>query len=127
MPVKITKYAPPTAPDAFVLVTLLGLYGLGASAPWITPGTEVWGLLNQHVPGGAERVVWVARTVVPLIVGAHLLEAIVFDILRLQRHGVPRFSALWWKWEISTFLEGMAVWKRVGKVIAAAEKEAKRK
>lgn len=117
-PVTITKYAPPKLADWIAISGILALYGSGVAAPWISPDTKIWDLLTQYFPGGPARFLWIASTIVPVLALTHALESLLFDRFRMQKHGVPRWSALWWKWEISCFVEGIGAWKRIGEVIA---------
>lgn len=88
---------------------MLTLYGAGVASPYIVPGSKLWALLEDYVPGGASRVLWIARNIVPWLALAHALESVLFDQLRMRKYGVPRWSLLWWKWELSCFIEGVGV------------------
>lgn len=123
----ITEFAAPGAIDWIAISGMLSLYGSGLAAPYITPGSKIWDLLLEHAPFSPNRLVWVARTVVPLLALVHAFEAVLFDQLRMRRHGVRRWSALWWKWEFSCFVEGVGAWVRIGKVIAEKENYVKRR
>lgn len=83
----------------------------------------IWNLLTQYFPGDPEWVVWIGRTLVPLLALAHAGEVVMFDQLRLRRHGVRRWSRVWWMWEISCAVEGIRAWKRIDGVIADKKKE----
>lgn len=123
----ITEFAPPGVTDWIAISGTLSFYALGLIAPWIVPGSKIWNLLLEYAPIAPERVAWLARTVGPLLALAHAFEAVLFDQLRMKKYGVARFSALWWTWELSVFVEGIGSWIRIGKVIAAKEKAVKRR
>lgn len=115
--ITITEYATPSPLDWFAIGCMLALFGSGAASPWIIPGSQIWKLLTQYFPGGAEQALWMARTLVPLLALAHAGEVVLFDQLRMQRHGVRRWSRVWWMWEISCAVEGIRAWKRIDRVV----------
>ncbi len=121
--VKITEYATPTLIDSLAIGGMLALYGAGVASPWVVPGSDIWSVLTQYFPGGPERFLWITQNVVKWLALTHAVETILFDQLRMRKHGVPRFSALWWKWEISVFIEGIGAWRRIGNVIAQKKKQ----
>jgi hypothetical protein len=122
--ITITEFARPGAIDWVAIAAILTLYGAGVATPWIVPGSKAWDLLKELFPGGPEQFFWIMRNVVKWLALVHAFEAVLFDQIRMRKHGVPRWSALWWKWEISCFVEGIGAWKRIGKVIA--QKQLKR-
>ncbi|TQV97039.1 hypothetical protein IF1G_04279 [Cordyceps javanica] len=122
-PVQITEYVWPRATGEWLAAGgTLALYAAGVASRWAVPGSGLWALLERYFPGGPEAFLWVARNVVFWLAAAHAAEVLLFDRLRLRRHGVPRWSAVWWKWSLSVFVEGIGAWGRVGRVIA--EKQA---
>lgn len=51
-------------------------------------------------------------------------QAYHMDRTRLQPHSVPRLSSLWWKWVVSTFIEGFHNFWRFDAIV---ERERRRK
>ncbi|OBT79626.1 hypothetical protein VF21_01364 [Pseudogymnoascus sp. 05NY08] len=124
--ITITEYTMPSPLDWFAIGCMLALFGTGVASPWITPGDQIWNLLTQYFPGGPEWVVWIGQTLVPLLALAHVAEVAMFDHLRMRRHGVRRWSRVWWMWEISCAVEGIRAWKRIDRMIAhKMEKQSK--
>ncbi|KAF3491701.1 uncharacterized protein GIQ15_01218 [Arthroderma uncinatum] len=121
--ITVTEYTMPSPLDWFQIVFILALYGSGVASAWITPGDNAWNLLTQYFPGGPEWGLWFIRTLVSLVALAHALEVVLFDQWRMQKHGVRRWSTLWWMWEISCFVEGVRTWNRIDKAIADKKKE----
>ncbi|CEJ82948.1 hypothetical protein VHEMI02986 [[Torrubiella] hemipterigena] len=123
---RITEFAAPKTPDCIAIGAILFLYGAGVASAsgHFAPGTALWETAERLLPGSAEKLLWVAQKIVPWLALVHGIEAVLFDQLRMKAYGVPRFSALWWKWEISCFIEGLGSWKRIGKVIADKQKRA---
>lgn len=122
--VRITDFAAPKPGDYIAISAILFLYGAGVASAsgHLAPGTPIWDLAERILPGSAERILWAARNISPWLALVHGFEALLFDQLRMKAHGVPRFSALWWKWEIACFIEGLGAWKRIGGVIAKKTK-----
>ncbi|OBT83610.1 hypothetical protein VE02_07505 [Pseudogymnoascus sp. 03VT05] len=77
--ITITEYTMPPPLDWFAIGCMLALFGTGVASPWITPGDQIWNLLTQYFPGGPEWVVWIGRTLVPLLALAHVAEVVLFD------------------------------------------------
>ncbi|KAJ4163563.1 hypothetical protein LMH87_005284 [Akanthomyces muscarius] len=121
-PVQITEYVWPRATGEWLAGGgTLALYAAGLASRWVVPGSALWDLLAQYFPGGPDAFLWITRNVVFWLAAAHAAEVLLFDQLRLRRHGVPRWSALWFKWQLSVFIEGIGAWGRIGKVIAAKQ------
>ena len=58
------------------------------------------------------------------LVAAHLIEAVFMSQKRLRSFSVPLLSTLWWKWTLSTFLEGYGAFCRLDEMVG--EEEARR-
>ncbi|KAJ6779300.1 hypothetical protein PWT90_10377 [Aphanocladium album] len=127
-PVPITEYvAPRAAGEKVAALVTLALYGAGAASPWVTPDSAAWELLATYLPGGLtpERILALTRTLVAVLAGVHGLEVLLFDQLRLKKHGVPRFSSVWWQWSLTVFVEGVGAWARFGKLVTEKSLKAK--
>lgn len=123
--VQVTEFIWPRATGEWVAASgTLALYLTGLVAPsLVVPGSAAWDLLADYFPGGGPSTfLWLVKRLFYIIAAAHAGEMILFDLLRLRKHGVARFSALWWKWELCVFIEGIAAWVRIGKYIARKEK-----
>ncbi|MCJ1350067.1 MAG: hypothetical protein MMC33_000048 [Icmadophila ericetorum] len=42
---------------------------------------------------------------------------------RLEKHSVPQYSLVWWKWVISTFAEGFGAFSRFDEIVAIEKKK----
>lgn len=49
----------------------------------------------------------------------HMTEAVWMARRRLRKHSVPTFSRLWWKWFLSTFVEGVGAFIRFDRMVEA--------
>ncbi|KAL7799750.1 hypothetical protein V8C37DRAFT_365333 [Trichoderma ceciliae] len=124
----ITEYAMPRGFDYVPLVGVVFYFICATGLPWIVPGSAPWEVLKVVFPGGPEWFRWTVRMIFWPVVGIHLVEAVLFDRWRLQKHGVVRWSCVWWMWESAIFFEGLTSWKRLDGVVTEkkAEKEAKK-
>ncbi|EAW08303.1 DUF2470 domain-containing protein [Aspergillus clavatus NRRL 1] len=125
----VREYRPPRG--AFQLVSLgliVATLGVFCRRGNFVPGATVYEAL------GMGRVDWLARFcyevqpwVVGLLLGAHVVEAVLLAVLRLRPHGVVVFSGLWFMWILSNMVEGFPVWKRMdGLIREEREKKEKR-
>ena len=127
--VYMTTYLPPRPYDAVVMAAVSFYFVCVASLPWIVPRSPAWDVLTAVFPGGPDLFTWLVRTILFPVIGIHLAECFYLDRSRLQRHGVDRWSGLWWTWILSCFLEGFAAFKRFDSEIAKkrAQKEGKKR
>jgi hypothetical protein len=117
--VTITEWAPPQGVAAVVFCAV-GFYFLSyASLPLVVPGTTPWRILESVFPGGAATFRWLVKAIFFPVLGIHIVEAVALDQTRLQRHNVPRWSKLWWQWELNMFVEGFTCWKRIDAMVEA--------
>lgn len=121
--VQITAYARPRGFDWVVFGGVLWYFFNAATLPLVVPGSRVWDILTVVFPGGPLWFRWIVRAIFVPVVALHLTEAVLFDRKRMQRHGVQRWSGLWWKWELSCFIEGLAAWHRIDGIIAQKKTE----
>lgn len=124
----ITEYKPPTGFAAVVLGSIMFYFACFFSLPWITPGSTAWEAVESFFPGGNPWFRWVVKAIFYPVLAIHTVEAVVFDRTRMRRHRVPRWSKLWWQWEINCWMEGATSWQRIDALIASkrAEKEGKK-
>lgn len=126
--VQIKSFVPLTTSNICVLVVcLFASTSLAAQAAgYVAPGSKVWRALDAVVPGGAERYVALQRLVVVPMLAIHVGEA-AWMSRKVEKHGVERWSGLWWKWVADNFLEGFGALARFDKEVKrlTKEKEAK--
>lgn len=125
--VYITEYVPPQGLDIVIFGAVIIYFASVASLPWVVPGSGFWKILTAVFPGGPEWFRWTVRVLFFPVVAIHSVEAFAFD-RKLQRHGVDRWSHLWWLWVSSCFVEGFCSFRRTNSVIAQkrAQKEGKK-
>lgn len=125
----VNQYLPPSGAD-WVVFTAVSFYFVNAlSLPWIVPTTLYGSLVDQYFPGGLNSFTWLVKVLIVPVLGIHFGECFLFDSWRMHRHGVERWSSVWWLWEFSVFTEGVAAWRRFGALIEnkKAEKERTKK
>lgn len=125
----ITEYAWPEGFEILVFGAVTFYYFCSALLPWVVPGSLIWTLLEAGFPGGPIWFRWIVKVIFMPVIAIHLVECFIFNN-KLHRHGVDRASTgnLWWKWQLSCYIEGFGCFKRTGRIIAkkTAEKNAKK-
>lgn len=126
--VYITEYATPRGFDYVPFLGVVFYFVCATGLPWVVPGSLPWAVLETVFPGGPEWFRWTVKTIFWPVMGIHIAEAVWVDQSRLQKHGVARWSWLWWAWTSGIFFEGVTAWGRLDRMIAekTAEKEAKK-
>ncbi|MCJ1280831.1 hypothetical protein MMC26_000148 [Xylographa opegraphella] len=85
------------------------------------PGSFLYDYLLKSVPDFAKFCHTIQPYLLPGVIMIHTTEAAHMASSRLDKHSVPRFGALWWKWVISTFFEGIDAFKRFDRIVADQE------
>ena len=80
-------------------------------------GSLLYDTVLIYAPGFAQWCFKIQPLILYPLVGIHSGEAIYMDRSRLQRHNVPRFSTLWWKWVLDTFFGGMGAFVRFDRIV----------
>ncbi|KAM4060084.1 hypothetical protein HRG_002305 [Hirsutella rhossiliensis] len=122
----LTTYLPPRPLDLFIFASVVFYFACVATLPWLAPATSAWNTIDAVFPGGVEWYRWLVRSLFLPVVGLHAVESFLFD-RKLRRHGVDRWTGLWWLWVSSCFMEGVMAFKRVDDHVAQkrASKEGK--
>ena len=85
------------------------------------PGSYLHDCLLESVP----RFAWFCYTIqplmLPLVVAIHSAEATYMASTRLEKHSVPTFSLLWWKWILNCFFEGFGTFVRFDGIVKKEE------
>ncbi|MCJ1288578.1 hypothetical protein MMC34_000106 [Xylographa carneopallida] len=85
------------------------------------PGSFLYDHLLKSVPDFAKFCHAIQPYLLPGVIMIHTTEAAHMASSRLEKHSVPRFSSLWWKWIISTFFEGAGAFMRLDRIVADEE------
>jgi hypothetical protein len=119
----LDTYVPPTS-AAHLTIAFLVLCGFASfvTNPYIVPGTYVHDKVLPYFPGGPSWFIWISRSIAVPVLLIHIVEIVVMA-KRLRRYNVDRYSGLWWKWMVGTFVEGWASFKRFDDVVAGKRRE----
>lgn len=93
---------------------------LSSRREFIAPGSPIYDYLLKG-PQAALTAAKVQDWTFLVLVGLHAAEVPLFAITKLRKHGVPFFSAVWWKWAASCFLGGVSTWKHFAATVKVAE------
>ena len=85
------------------------------------PGSLFHDTLLKSVPSFARFCYTIQPYLVAGMVSVHTAEATHMASSRLEKHSVPTFSVLWWKWIVSTFFEGFGSFIRFDKIVKEEE------
>ncbi|KAI1097303.1 hypothetical protein F4804DRAFT_327992 [Jackrogersella minutella] len=122
--VRVGAFTPPVGVGKFSFAGVT-LYILAlATYPLVAPGTAAWGHLDEFWPGGAAGYTWLVRALFVPVIIVHITEAWWLGHTRLEKHGVERWTPLWWRWTACTFVEG---WPAVVRFDGLVEAETARK
>lgn len=123
---RLTEYARPSGHGAVVFGSVLLYFVCRATLHLVVPGSKAWEMIDEMWPGGVEWYAWVVKTIFWPTVILHTGETVIFDRIRMQRYGVDRGSALWWKWMVNCWIEGVTTFKRAESVVEAKKKAGKK-
>ena len=77
----------------------------------VTSGSWLHDVMLFHAPGFAHVPEKMQSIFWPMLC-IHCAEAVFMATVKLNRHTVPVGSSLWWKWVISTFIDGLFSFRR---------------
>ena len=128
--VVVNEYMAPRVPlDLAIFVAVLGYYA-AYGLVWMGYFTEgsaasrvVEGL---RFPGGVEQFTWLVEAIFVPVVALHVFETWLLERTKLQKFGVRRGSAVWWKWVVSVFIEGAMAFKRFDLVVEKVRAQGKK-
>ena len=87
------------------------------------PGSLVYDNILVYTPGFARFCLFMRPLVLFLILLLHPGETVYMHLRRLRKHTVPTFSGLWWKWILSTLVEGYGAFVRFDRIVAEEERK----
>ncbi len=88
------------------------------------PGSLLYDSILIYVPRFAQFCYDIQPYLFYAVVAIHICEASWMARTRLRMHSVPVLSGLWWKWVLSTFIDGVGSFMRLDKMV---KQEADRK
>jgi hypothetical protein len=122
--IKITSYIPPTSPFHLTIAFLvLSAYTTFLTYNRITPGTFLYDRILPFFPGGSGVFLWISRTIALPVLAIHVTETVVMERTRLRKYNVERWSGVWWKWMVGTFVEGFGSFQRFDGLVGEKRRE----
>lgn len=115
--ITVKRYARPEGITAIFLVLIILTYLVFFKRSNFQPGSFLHDVILVYAPGCAHFGFRVQPLVLYLMVVIHLGEAIYMVRGRLQKHTVPTFSKLWWKWALNSLVEGYGSFVRFDEIV----------
>ena len=126
--VTVKKYKSPKGFKALVFVAAGCTMVVFSKRSNFQPGSLFYDTILKHAPAFAQWCYKIQPKLIYPMVVIHAAEAAYMEKSRLEKHTVPRFSKLWWKWVLSTFVEGFGAFVRFDQIVKdEEEKKAKAK
>ncbi|MCJ1227283.1 hypothetical protein MMC12_003938 [Toensbergia leucococca] len=122
--ITVKKYKRPKGFMAVVFIASACTFVAFSKRSNFLPGSWLYDIILKHVPDFAQWCHKIQPLVIYPMLAIHGSETVYLEKSRLQKHNVPRFSKLWWKWVLSTFLEGFGAFVRIDRIVK--EEEAKK-
>lgn len=118
-PIQVRTLPIPTG-GRLASLTIAGvLMALSARKEVIAPGSPIYDHLLAGRPQALTNAIRLQNVLFYVLYGVHSIEAIFFAATKLRKHGVPFFSALWWKWIALCLVGGAFTWDHFEKTVQA--------
>ena len=125
--IRITEYELPQGIWQWsVIGVILWAFSVYLNVGLIVPGTFVYDKIVPWWPGGHKWFFWTVDQLPYMVFGIHLVEAVCLDYFMLRKYNVQRWSALWWKWFMSSVAEGGGATFRVNAMVKRRKVEAEK-
>ncbi|MCJ1239209.1 hypothetical protein MMC14_007203 [Varicellaria rhodocarpa] len=124
--ITMKRYEEPSGFMALVFVAVAMTFALFSKRSNFESGSFLYNHVLRYAPGFAKWCYKIQPLLIFLMVTIHGSEVVYMGIGRLKKHSVPRFGILWWKWVLSTFIEGVGAFVRFDRIIKEEEEEEKK-
>lgn len=121
--ITIREYTIPKGFHAVVFTLCFSAYICLSARSNFLPGSILYSAVFQYSPKFANLCYVVQPALLATMILIHVVEAGILAVKVLKPHRVHMFSGLWWKWMVSTFIEGYGAFQRTEKIV---QKERKR-
>lgn len=122
--IKVKKFRGPKGVMGVVFVAAAVTFVVFSKRSNFEPGALVYDTVMRHVPNFNKFCHTIQPLVLYPMIALHSWEAYNMDQTRLEKHSIPRFSKLWWKWIFMTFIGGIGLFKSFDSIVE--EEEAKK-
>jgi len=119
--ITVKKYKKPRGLWIVVPILVAGTLVAFSKRSNFEPGSILFDYLLKSVPDFAKFCHTIQPYLLPGVIAIHATEAAHMASSRLDKHSVPRFTLLWWKWVISAFFEGVGAFRRLDQIVADEE------
>ena len=117
------RYKEPSGFMAVVFIAAAISFALFSKRSNFEPGSFLYNHVLRYAPGFAKWCYKIQPLLIILMVTIHGGEAVYMVTGRLKKHSVPRFGMLWWKWMLSTYIEGVGAFVRFDRIIKEEEEK----
>lgn len=121
--ITVKKYAKPTGLMWLHLLLVIVIVSVFPRRENLQPGSWVYDNILVYAPGFARFCLQMRPFTLFVMLALHSTEPLYMHMSRLRKHTVPTFSALWWKWIASTFVEGYPAFIRFNRIIRQEERK----
>ena len=121
--ITVKKYIKPSGVWAVIFIAAALTFAAFSKRSNFKSGSLLYDYLLQYAPGFAKWCYTIQPLLMFLMIPIHGGESIYMAAGRLKRHSVPKFSAVWWKWVSSTFIEGFGAFIRFDTIIKEEERK----
>ena len=115
--VTVKKYKKPKGFWAVVFVASACTFVVFSRRSNFQPGSFLYDNVLKHAPAFAQWCYKIQPLVIYPMIAIHGVETFHMQKSRLEKHNVPFFSKLWWKWVLSTFVEGVGAFIRFDRIV----------
>lgn len=115
--ITVKKYKRPRGVMAVVFVAAACTFVVFAKRSNFEAGSFLYDNVLKYAPGFAKWCYKIQPLVIYPMATIHGWEAYHMQKSRLEKHNVPFMSKLWWKWVLSTFVEGVGAFMRFDRIV----------
>lgn len=119
--ITVKKYKRPKGFMTVVFVSCAVTLVMFSKRSNFQPGSILYDNLLKYTPGFADWCYKIQPMLLYPMLAIHISEATCMAQTRLKKHSVPRCSRLWWKWILSTFIEGVGAFMRLDGIVKEEE------
>ena len=119
--ITVKEYKKPKGFLAVVFVSCAVTFVMFSKRSNFQPGSILYDNLLKYTPGFAGWCYKIQPMLLYPMLALHIGEAVYMAQNRMEKHSVPRFSKLWWKWVSSTFIEGVGSFMRLDRMVKEEE------
>lgn len=115
--VQVRTFPLPSRGRCISLATAAAVMLLSTRSEVLAPGSPIYDYLLAERPTALTTAIRAQNIVFYGLFGIHGVEVVLFSIIRLQKHGVPFLSALWWKWNLMCLVGGASAWAHFDRTV----------